>query len=450
MMKRYKLLLSVLLLAYGICGVSGCGLSKDEEENAGNGVDTGWEPVQESDKSFGDKMLIQDEDGGILEGIIEEQSFEVELDDWGKVMFVSVAPAKTKGAPRFVLAKEGVVVYTFPESETPKTDEFAGVSAVSFTDYNSDGKKDVIVLVQYRNGTEEWSEADVFLQEYSDNMFYMDHPDLKSYRIEAPTENGPAFYKDSLLEEYLLTQRLTDTIASVTGTWAAYMDYVDGLHGYFSTEKQLELLAANRDIWDIPIEYADELCCFTVAGLSYDGCIELIVANYGGTGHYTYSRFYKIDQEGNLQELDTSFREGDSQPDIITEQMTVYSSFGYSEGIRDYYLVYDEIRVSPDEYVYRSSSLCMQDDYILETPLARQTVTYEGEDWSPHTVSEDCNYNVITEEEYESFPYVYYENMGFRKTTAYFRWIDMSELEGKSEAEVVELLRQAYEGFRRE
>ncbi|MDE6202149.1 MAG: hypothetical protein K2G19_01585, partial [Lachnospiraceae bacterium] len=249
--------------------------------------------------------------------IITKQSFEVELDEWGTVTFISTAPKDNKGAPRFLLTKSDAVVYTFPEDSYLKSDDFVEVSAVSFGDYNEDGKKDVIVLIQYCNGPDVWNEAQIFLQENSDNMFYMDYPDLESYRKDVPTDNGPAFYRDSLLEEYLLTQKLTDTVASVMGTWKDYIDYVDSLHGYISSDRQLTLLAESRDIWAVPIEYADERYCFTVRDLNYDGRLELIVANQGGTGHYTYSRFYGIDGDGNLKELETFFAEADSQPDII-------------------------------------------------------------------------------------------------------------------------------------
>lgn len=439
-MKKRKQLFPALLL---VCCMAGCGNGGENEEYAGN---TAWSKVQEQEGT--ENAGIISENGEVVEGVITEQSFEVELDDWGTVMFASIAPAGEKGAPRFVLAKDGSVVYTFPENKHSTSDEFSDefveVSAVSFMDYNEDGRQDVIVLIKYRNGTAMWSEADVFLQENPDNMFYVDYPDMAGYRIEAPTQNGPAFYKDNFLEEYLLTQRLTDAVSDIKGTWIDYIDYVDSLNGYLSSDRQLTLLAESRDIWAVPVEYADEIYRFTVRDLDHDGCFELITANLGGTGYYTYSRFYKLDKDGKLKELETSFKEGDSQPDIMEGQMTVYSSFS-PEGVRDHYIVYDWLKEAADSYVYRISSLCMIDDRIFETPLAWQIITFEGEDGTQHTVSEDCNGNALTEEEFENFPEVYYSNMGLSKETVAIHWIDMSELEGKSDEEVAELLRQTYQ-----
>lgn len=457
-MKKRRLLVAVLLF----CCMAGCGKNGENDDTgnmewtkvqeqgdsertqaAGEGTETEIEAGFSGDNgtSGGNAGIIM-ENGEVVEGVIAEQSFEVELDDWGTVMFASIAPADGIGGARFVLAKDGAVVYTFPESRT--SDEFVEVSAVSFLDYNEDGRKDVIVLTRYRNGTAVWSEADVFLQENSDNMFYMDYPDMADYRHDAPTQNGSAFYSDSLLEEWLLTQRMTDTVADIKGTWLDYVNYVDSLNGYLSIDSQFTLLAENRDIWVVPIEFADEIYRFTVMDMDYDGCLEVIVANWGGTGHYTYSRFYEIGKDGKLKELETSFAEGDSQPDIIAEQMTVYHSFS-PEGMRDHYIVYDEIRETPDSFVYRTSSLCMINDYILETPLASQTVTYGGEDYTSYTVSKDCSGNMLTQEEFENFPETYYDNMGFSKETIVLQWIDVSELEGKSDEEVAEFLKSFYQ-----
>ena len=473
-MKRIKTIVFVLLFL-GLAG--GCGKTGTGE----NAADTEWSEVEtgtsdrieivDEDAVSGDKTGTTEDAGSsengeaavdqkmkameLVEGMIAEQSFEVELDDWGNVLFVSAAPADNKGEPHFVLVKGGSIVYTFPESRFPGSDDFVEVSAVAFTDYNGDGKKDVIVIIKYQSGTDAWNEAEVFLQENSDNMFYMDYPDMSDYRIDAQTKEGPAFYRDTFLEEYLHTQRLTDTVSDITGTWADYDSYVGSLvYGYIDIDRQIELLAEYRDMWAGSVEYADDVYCFTVTDLDYDGSLEVITSNMGGTGFYSDNRFYELDREGNLRELETSFTEGSSQPDLIFDpadtqdqrQMTLYSSFT-PEGIRDYYIVRDWCKVSPDCYVERTSSLCMMNDYILETPLATQVYTYEGEDYTEHVVSEDCSGNALTEEEYDNFADTYYSNMGLEKKTASFLWISMSELEGKSDEEAAELIRQAEQGF---
>lgn len=428
-----------------------------EEEEAGEGqalteaqaAEEGWAAEERQAEEGGQSTKFQGADGDFGSGewpenIIKEQCFEVELDGWGKVTFVSASPVSGKGEAEFFLFKDGKKVYTFPGSRTPQPDEFVEVRAVSFTDYNKDGKKDVIVLASYRNGGSTRSVAEIFLQENADNMFYMDYPDIESYRVEAKSEAGPSFYRDGFLEEYLSAQQYADKISDISGTWTSYMDYVGRLNGFWDTEGQLELLAANRDKWMADVDYANDRYCFTIRDMDYDGQLAVIVANQGGTGNYTYSKFYELDREGNLNELETSFMEGDSQPDIIMDEMTVYNEFS-AEGMRDYYIVYDDIKLSPDTYMLRVSSLSVQDDFVLETPLASKTTVY-GENGSViSVVSVDCNGNTLTEEEFEDFPETYYGNMGCSRRIEDFFWMDVGSLAGKSDEEIVELLRRVYE-----
>ena len=241
-------------------------------------------------------------------------------------------------------------------------------------------------------------------------------------------------------------QKLTERMADLSDSWVDYVDYADSLAGSFSTERQIKIFAENRAVWMEGMDYANDVFQFTVAGLSNDGRPVLIVSNQGGTGIYTYSNFYKIDKKGELQKLKTSFQEGDSQPDIIGESMTVYSSFS-AEGIKNHFIVYDLIRDSPVTYLERVSSLCVSDDFVLETPLASLRTVYEGEGHSAHITGEDCGGNALTKEEYENFADTYYGNMGLTKKRAVFKWIDVKTLEGISGEEAEKLLTEAYEGF---
>ena len=424
-MKKAGIILLMAVLSFGI---TGCGKSDGEIV-----AEPQWESVDGTKVPF-------------VEGMIPEQSFETELDGWGKVFFASVMPQGESGAPKFMLIKNGETVYTFPEPSKNPDGKFEAVSAVAFQDYNKDGKKDVIVLAEYGSGENRRNEAMVFLQENSDNMFYLDHPELKDYKVDGKTETGPSFYRDTFLEEYLSKQKLTERMADLSDSWADYVDYADSLAGSFSTERQIKIFAENRAVWMEGMDYANDVFRFTVAGLSNDGRPVLIVSNQGGTGIYTYSNFYKIDKKGELQKLETSFQEGDSQPDIIRESMTVYSSFS-TEGIKNHFIVYDLIKDSPGTYFERVSSLCVSDDFVLETPLASLQTVYEGEGYSAHITGEDCSGNALTQEEYENFADTYYGNMGLTKKMAAFKWIDVKTLEGMSDEEAEKLLMEAYEGF---
>ena len=92
--------------------------------------------------------------------VIQEQSFEVELDHWGKVRFVSYLPSDDvyKEDVSFVLTKDNRIIYHFPAFyENNSTDNdgigtFDSVEVIGFQDIDGDGEKDVIAIINYVTG----------------------------------------------------------------------------------------------------------------------------------------------------------------------------------------------------------------------------------------------------------------------------------------------------------
>ena len=92
--------------------------------------------------------------------VITEQSFEVDLNDWGEVRFVSYLPTYDTlwEDVSFVLVKDNQIVYHFPayfennSTENNSVGMFDSVEAVGFHDIDGDGAKDVIVIVNYVTG----------------------------------------------------------------------------------------------------------------------------------------------------------------------------------------------------------------------------------------------------------------------------------------------------------
>ena len=92
--------------------------------------------------------------------VITEQSFDVELNDWGEVQFVSYLPTYETlwEDVSFVLAKDNQIIYYFQEcyennsTENDSVGMFDSVEAVGFQDIDGDGAKDVIVIINYVTG----------------------------------------------------------------------------------------------------------------------------------------------------------------------------------------------------------------------------------------------------------------------------------------------------------
>ena len=108
--------------------------------------------------------------------MIPEQSFDISLNDWGEVRFVSCMPMRNPGYNTdpladvsFYLLSDEQILYRFPYVNVREGDTYAGdtykeednirqwglidgISFVTFTDVNGDEKKDVIIGILYYTG----------------------------------------------------------------------------------------------------------------------------------------------------------------------------------------------------------------------------------------------------------------------------------------------------------
>lgn len=128
-----------------------------------------------------------DDNSGSIEYInqymIPEQSFDVTLDDWGEVTFVSCKPScdiSQEEYASFFLLRDEQILYKFPYLYEDNTmghpGSFDNVDAVAFRDINDDGKDDIIVITCYSFGAGPTGmiprpETRIFLA--GDNEFYL-------------------------------------------------------------------------------------------------------------------------------------------------------------------------------------------------------------------------------------------------------------------------------------
>jgi len=120
---------------------------------------------ERADQSKETERLLEEESDGRVQNkldadrIIEEQSFQVELNDWGEVRFVSYEPAPSERDlcedVTFYLLKDEEILYQFPyigEDHTSGYGAYWDVKFVMFTDTNADGKEDVVIGAEYMTG----------------------------------------------------------------------------------------------------------------------------------------------------------------------------------------------------------------------------------------------------------------------------------------------------------
>ena len=340
---------------------------------------------------------------------IEEQTFEVTLNDWGKVTFASFAPENASFQPnglnpdvRFCLIDNGEVLYEMPgwNEEHTNADLFLAVSAVAFKDYNEDGLLDVITLCEYET---------------------MSGDGFQTARIYFQLEDKQGFEEDTQLTEYLSKQHCTDSISAIMDAKEDYWDYFTSVNGQWGTYDQILIMAENKEMWTEELEYADEVYQYAVADLDRNGRYEIIVSNMGGTGMYTYSRFFEINENyDGLVECTTDFLEYDSQPDIISEKLETY----IDDKGEFHYAVYDLTKNGAAEYYENVRELILRDGKIITNYLANKSTIYNEE--TPTITYKDSKGKVIAEEEYMNAASNYFAE--YQKAITSLGWQDVREL----------------------
>ncbi|WMJ90106.1 hypothetical protein [Anaerocolumna sp. MB42-C2] len=174
-----KKLFLVLMLLYSVIGLCACSAKVNEDNQNTNpqerytkedktervSTDEGKESSienknEKTEDSSTDDLGSPASDVTLVENrIIQDQSFDVKLNDWGNVRFISYEPDNSNDFEdvSFFLMKNNSVIYSFPYyCENNSTENYVGlydsVAAVGFCDVNKDNIKDVIVIINYITG----------------------------------------------------------------------------------------------------------------------------------------------------------------------------------------------------------------------------------------------------------------------------------------------------------
>ncbi|MBQ7841524.1 MAG: hypothetical protein IJ390_13720, partial [Lachnospiraceae bacterium] len=235
---------------------------------------------------------------------------------------------------------------------------------------------------------------------------------------------------------YLSKNYHTDSIASIMDAKEEYWDYLSAMDGHRSVYNQMVVIAENKEMWVENPDYANDLYQYAVADLDHNGRYEIIVANHGGTGRYTYSRFFEINEHyDGLTECETDFVEGDSQPDLISTELTTYmdDNGGF------HYVVYDILRNGAAEYYENYRELVLKEGKITLIPIAYRTTIYGEETQS--IICKDSDGNAISEEDFVNAAKTYFA--GYQETVTKLGWQDVNDLETEPEKIVAQLQESA-------
>jgi len=207
--------------------------------------------------------------------------------------------------------------------------------------------------------------------------------------------------------------------------------------------EQWNLIAKQKDIWVNYMDYANDLQQYTITDLDGNGRLEVIVSSMGGTGSYTYTRFFEVNETfDGLMECTTDFVEGDSEPDmmIANEPSQVFRDL---EGVY-HYVIRDFMRAGTEYYdiIY---DVVLKNGHITHNVLARMYDSYS----SGSSVVEYTNAagEKITEAEYKAIAKTTFEGMS--ELTCLFDWRDLEEIADLDEEKIYNILSEIRSGVLR-
>lgn len=158
-------------------------------------------------------LTSDDSDVKLMEKInkykIPEQSFDISLNDWGEVTFVTCMPDTTENPIEDIslyLIKNEKVLYHFPDIEENNTSMAGicdGVSFVFFKDVNNDNRTDVVIGAWYESGAgPQGMIPRTQIQIYTDNKteFVYEKELCDKIKIELPEETTAAQVKELIFQ----------------------------------------------------------------------------------------------------------------------------------------------------------------------------------------------------------------------------------------------------------
>jgi hypothetical protein len=205
--------------------------------------------------------------------------------------------------------------------------------------------------------------------------------------------------------------------------------------------KQIQLIVDNVSLWRSDGE--NELYSYAVTDMDNNGRLEIISSSCQGTGFYTYSDVWEVNEGLDGLTLCKQERmEGESQADIIVQSVPVY----YDAGGNIYYYVFDDlIKNGAAEYYENKRAITLRNGQFTESFLAYKTTVFTD---SNLTVTyTDADETPISEEEYNGIADKVFADM--EKKQANIQWItdESAQLQSIGETKMFKMLEESYRGF---
>lgn len=192
-------------------------------------------------------------------------------------------------------------------------------------------------------------------------------------------------------------------------------------------------------------ENTDEMYFYTVTDLDQNGRLEVISASVLGTGIYTYSSYFEVNEQlDGLKQCEIHTEKGDSEADIVGETVPVYYD---READTYHYIFSDYIRDGMAASYENIRDISLKNGEITDNVLAYKESIYDESGVETADCFEAETGEKIDGEQYESVADTVFA--GLQKKRAVFSWEGkwMSEWQEMSREQIQDILQKSYEGF---
>ena len=211
-----------------------------------------------------------------------------------------------------------------------------------------------------------------------------------------------------------------------------------------NVEKQIDVIMNNIDTWNLSTDediYAPY--GYAITDLDQNGRLEIIASSCQGTGIYTYSNYYEVNESLNgLNKIERNVEEGSSEADIMIPTVKVF----INKATNEYHYIFDDlVKVGAAEYYENKQDIVLKNGKIYEKAIAYRNTVYI--DSNPNITLKDANNNEITAEDYEIIENKLFSTLELK--LASIEWISTTDVDFSSVSgdELKDKLTESYKKF---
>lgn len=211
-------------------------------------------------------------------------------------------------------------------------------------------------------------------------------------------------------------------------------------------KKQIDVIMNNIDMWNL---YTEDNTYnpygYAITDLDQNGRLEIIASSCQGTGLYTYSNYYEVNERlDGLNKIERNNEEGNSEADIMTATAKVFIDKDKNE----YHYIFDDlVRNGAAEYYENKQDVVLKNGKLSENAIAYKNTKISNSD-SYEVILEDASRNKITLEDYQLIENKLFSNLELKLVN--IEWITSNDIDfsNVSGDELRAKLITSYEGFR--